>query len=124
MDTLISPHAYTQDMYFKNEKSSIFNQEPLYLGHAKMLPSPGSYVVSDRHDKKFIFIRDQTQINCLINSCQHRHAQMLDDIGVISSISCPFHYWKYDLNGQLLNAPHFHQTPCVSLLSTKTCLTQ
>ena len=37
-----------------------------------------------------------------------------------SNIVCPLHRWTYDLQGQLIGAPHFTESPCLHLNNYKT----
>ncbi len=57
-------------------------------------------------------------VELLSNICRHRQAIMLDGRGIAPNIVCPIHRWTYDLNGELLGAPHFAEQPCVKLRST------
>ena len=36
-----------------------------------------------------------------------------------SNIVCPLHRWTYDLQGQLIGAPHFADDPCLNLPTTR-----
>jgi phenylpropionate dioxygenase-like ring-hydroxylating dioxygenase large terminal subunit len=40
---------------------------------------------------------------------------MLNGSGQVDTIVCPLHRWTYDLEGQLLGAPHFGDKPCLHL---------
>jgi choline monooxygenase len=40
---------------------------------------------------------------------------MLNGRGKAQNIVCPLHRWTYDLQGNLLGAPHFAEQPCVRL---------
>jgi choline monooxygenase len=40
---------------------------------------------------------------------------MLKGRGTAENIVCPLHRWTYDLDGQLLGAPHFADNPCLNL---------
>jgi choline monooxygenase len=106
---------YANDFVFNKELSTIFKNESLYLGHEKMIPELGSYWVSKRFDDELIFLRNQFGIECIKNICQHHQALILKNSGKVSSITCPFHRWNYNLEGQLTKAPHFETVPCVSL---------
>jgi choline monooxygenase len=106
---------YANNSVFNKELSTIFKNESIYLGHEKMIPELGSYCVSPRFDNELIFLRNQSGIECIKNICQHHQALILKNSGKISSINCPFHRWNYNLEGQLIKAPHFETVPCVSL---------
>ena len=42
---------------------------------------------------------------------------MLAGRGNAQHIVCPLHRWTYELNGELLGAPRFSESPCVKLRS-------
>jgi nitrite reductase/ring-hydroxylating ferredoxin subunit len=50
-----------------------------------------------------VIVRDrERKLHALINVCQHRHAQIVDDgAGNAKLFVCPFHRWTYNLDGSL-----------------------
>ena len=106
------PVHYINEDIFEQEQETIFKKDPIYLGHEKMLPHVGSYMVSPRTKEELIFLRNQNKIECFLNVCKHHQACILKDSGVVKSISCPFHHWTYNLEGRLILAPRFNETPC------------
>ena len=54
-------------------------------------------------------------VELLSNICRHRQAIMLNGRGNTPNIVCPIHRWTYDLQGKLLGAPHFADSPCRNL---------
>jgi phenylpropionate dioxygenase-like ring-hydroxylating dioxygenase large terminal subunit len=52
------------------------------------------------------------------NVCRHRQAIMLEGRGNARNVVCPLHRWTYDLQGQLVGAPHFAEDPCLNLRNT------
>ena len=55
-----------------------------------------------------ILVRDKHgELRAFHNVCRHRGATLVDQPCNKSSISCPYHAWNYDLDGQLLFRPHF-----------------
>ena len=111
--------AYNQPSFFELEQEILFKKEPLYVGHDKMLPQQGSYIVPHRLNNDYILLRDNGAPSLISNVCKHHQAKMLKDKGEISSIICPFHRWQYDLTGKLKNAPKFEEQPCVALHQTE-----
>jgi len=61
-------------------------------------------------------VRTTNGIELLSNVCRHRQALMLRGRGnTKSNIVCPIHRWTYDLQGELVGAPHFAEDPCLHL---------
>ncbi len=111
--------AYFDEALFAHEIETLFKQGPRYIGHEQMVPTAGSYYALPAENEGRVLIRDQAQqIKLLSNVCRHRQAIMLNGSGQVQNIVCPLHRWTYDLNGQLLGAPHFADKPCAHLDAT------
>ena len=106
---------YIDDLYHEKERHQLFNQLPIYIGCEEMIPVQGNYYVSPRDDNGYVLIKNTQGIQAISNICKHHQAILLNNSGHVSNIYCPFHRWKYDLEGKFLNAPHFEKTPCVQL---------
>ena len=89
--------------------------KPGYVGHELMVPEQGSYRTLSAENEGRLLVRNQQGIELLSNVCRHRQALMLNGSGQIDNIVCPLHRWTYDLEGQLLGAPHFGDKPCLNL---------
>jgi len=109
------PAHYIDEKIFEHEQEKLLKKVPIYIGHEKMLPQVGSFLVSPQANDELIFLKNYNKIECFYNVCQHHHASILKDAGVIQSISCPFHRWNYNLEGRLIMAPKFNETHCISL---------
>ena len=107
---------YSSASFFELEQEMIFKKAPVYVGHEKMLPSIGDFFVPKHLSENYIFLRNYDGIQLISNICQHHGTHILEGQGEISSIICPFHRWRYDLSGKLINAPKFDKKPCVKLL--------
>ncbi len=61
-------------------------------------------------------MRTPQGVELISNVCRHRQAVMLRGRGNTQKhIVCPLHRWTYDLQGQLVGAPHFAEDPCLHL---------
>jgi phenylpropionate dioxygenase-like ring-hydroxylating dioxygenase large terminal subunit len=96
----------------------LFRQGPGYVGHELMVPSVGDYHSLAWLDHAKLLVRNAGGIELLGNICRHRQAIMLEGRGNERNIVCPIHRWTYDLQGTLIGAPHFAETPCKSLAKT------
>src|SRR3970040_1984464 len=83
-----------------------------------MVPDPGDYHPVAVMDHATMLVRNGSGVQLLANVCRHRQAIMLEGRGHAENIVCPLHRWTYDLNRELLGAPHFAENPCVKLAST------
>jgi phenylpropionate dioxygenase-like ring-hydroxylating dioxygenase large terminal subunit len=109
---------YCDPALAKLEQDVLFSPGPGYVGHELMVPDAGDYYALPWRDNAQVLVRNAGGVELLSNICRHRQAIMLKGRGNASNIVCPIHRWTYDLEGNLLGAPHFAEQPCVKLAST------
>ncbi len=109
---------YVDPAIYALEQQVLFPQAANYVGHELMTPNPGDYFTLEGTSHAKALVRNQQGIELLSNICRHRQALMLKGKGTASNIVCPLHRWTYDLQGELLGAPHFPEKPCLNLDST------
>lgn len=109
---------YCDPRVFDAEMRTLFATAPGYVGHELMVPETGDYFALQARNNAQALVRNEHGVELLSNICRHRQAIMLDGKGNTRNIVCPLHRWTYDLEGELLGAPHFAQKPCVSLAKT------
>ncbi|MES2548032.1 MAG: aromatic ring-hydroxylating dioxygenase subunit alpha [Pseudomonadota bacterium] len=109
---------YADAGFYQLEQQYLFANAPKYMGHALMVPNAGDYYTLDWMYNAKALINQSGEVALLSNVCRHRQAVMLTGTGNTSHIVCPLHRWTYDLDGQLLGAPHFAQNPCLHLNKT------
>lgn len=70
------------------------------------LAQPGDHVVYDVADQSLIVARTKDgSIKAYHNSCLHRGTKLRVDDGRVASFRCPFHGWRWDLDGELVELP-------------------
>ena len=106
---------YCDPEVYAAEQRMLFPRAPGYVGHELMVPNPGDYYALDWRDHAQMLVRNGNGVMLLSNVCRHRQAIMLKGRGHARNIVCPIHRWTYDLEGQLLGAPHFADKPCLNL---------
>jgi len=112
---------YLEDGIFALEKEHIFFREWICVGREEEFPAPGDYRVIDVYGESIILLRNtKGLLKAFYNVCRHRGARLCEAAvtnqecgpplkgGVINrkAIRCPYHAWTYDLDGQLMRAPH------------------
>lgn len=107
-----------------NAELEVLSTDPLQpeqtwhpMGLVEHIPEPGDYLTGNIGDEPLVVIRDKNgEIRALSRVCRHRGFDMLDgeghrgsDLrgarGNVKCLTCPYHAWTYDLEGQLLAAP-------------------
>jgi carnitine monooxygenase subunit len=93
---------------FKIEVETIFLNSWHFVGLANEIPRPGDYFTWNAFNYSFIIIRnDSLEIKCFLNSCIHRGSALCaEKKGNLknSLIQCPYHFWKFNLDGKLLDS--------------------
>jgi choline monooxygenase len=59
----------------------------------------------------FVIRQRDGDVKAFANVCRHRAASLLEGDGHVAKISCPYHSWPYELDGQLIGAPFMQETP-------------
>jgi choline monooxygenase len=112
----LSVSAYFDEGLFRKEQETIFRDGPRYLGHELAVPQVGDYYALPQEGEGRALVRTPRGVELISNVCRHRQAVMLRGRGnTRSHIVCPLHRWTYDLQGQLIGAPHFAEDPCLHL---------
>ncbi|MDE0532356.1 MAG: aromatic ring-hydroxylating dioxygenase subunit alpha [Albidovulum sp.] len=102
--TLPSKFYFGADI-FEREKDAIFYKCWLYAGHASQVSRPGSYLTTRIHDQNVFVIRNASgRLNGFYNVCQHRGHELVNGTGRTNIITCPYHAWAYDFDGNLRRA--------------------
>ena len=102
---------FTDPDVFEMEKEKVFGQYWIYAGHKSAISEPGSYFTRTIGDKQIIITRNHDgKVRTFYNVCAHRGSKMLEDTpmtdpGNLSRITCPYHLWTYELDGDLVSTP-------------------
>ena len=116
----LSVSTYFNEDLLRREQELIFQHGPRYLAHELSVPNLGDYHALPQEGEGRMLVRTRRGVELVSNVCRHRQAVMLRGRGnTKSSIVCPLHRWTYDLQGQLIGAPHFEHDPCLHLNNYK-----
>ncbi|MGB0909657.1 MAG: aromatic ring-hydroxylating oxygenase subunit alpha [Nitrospirales bacterium] len=103
--TLISD-AYRSREFYELEKDRIFSKSWVCVGYTSQVANPGDMFLTSVADQSLIITRDKTgKIHGFYNVCRHRGSTLIDEDGNYDSIRCPYHSWRYSLDGKLLATP-------------------
>ena len=122
----LPPEVYSDAAFHDFEMEAVFGAEWLCVGRQEQIPEVGDYLSATRAGEPLIVVRTKDEsIKVLSSVCQHRGMcvtantnrtddDMLDapdfQSGSTRSFRCPYHYWVYDLEGQLIGAPEMAKT--------------
>lgn len=100
--------AYRDQQLWHQEATQIFHREWVFACAEQQLPEAGCYFAFRLAGEAIAIIRNkQGQIRALSNICRHRGTPLLDEgFGKIDKlITCPYHAWAYDMDGQIKGIP-------------------
>ena len=103
------PNAcYIGDGVYQQEQDTLFRNNWAALGFGKDIASAGMIKPLSFLSIPMIMVRTQTgDINVFQNVCRHRGMILIDEPQQLRGpITCPYHAWSYDLDGNLLKTPH------------------
>jgi Rieske 2Fe-2S family protein len=111
---MLPPAAYTSAEVFGWERRNFFGGGWACVGHASLLPQPGSQAAVDTGAGGVLLVRGEDgAARAFANTCRHRGHELLPCGSSASgkSIVCPYHSWAYSLAGELRGAPGYREVP-------------
>jgi terephthalate 1,2-dioxygenase oxygenase component alpha subunit len=96
--------VYTDPQEYALEQERVFKGPTWnYLGLAADVPNPGDFIVSSVGETPVVVTRGKDgALNAFVNRCAHRGALLcLKRRGNVRGITCVYHGWSYDLEGNL-----------------------
>ncbi|NLD77389.1 MAG: aromatic ring-hydroxylating dioxygenase subunit alpha [Acidimicrobiales bacterium] len=88
--------------FMKRELDLVFPRTWLMACRLEELPSVGNYVEYRIGDRSVLVVRESKEsIRAYHNACRHRGTRLATDRGRVGSIICPFHGWRWNLDGSI-----------------------
>ena len=106
-------HALARDFYtdpaiFERDMERMLLRHWFCAGHVSGIPRAGDYLVVDLGPESVIIVRNSAgDVRALLNVCRHRGSRLCagrSGKAQSARLTCPYHAWSYDLDGQLLTA--------------------
>jgi len=104
--TGIRAASFVDPVRFEAERLRIFGDSPLLVGFSGELAKPGDRILFDAAGPPIFVVRgEQGRLNAFLNLCPHRGARLVADCAPSRRLTCPFHAWTFDLEGELSARP-------------------
>ncbi len=119
--------VYTSEEFYAFEKEAVFAREWLCVGHVSQVPNEGDFFTIQIADEPLIVTRSQDGVVRVMSAiCQHRGYPVTVDgeKGNTKQFRCSYHYWAYNLDGDLVAAPEMTRTCPLAELKAETSLPQ
>lgn len=88
------------------ERQAIFCNSWSWVGHRSQVVEPGQYLTADVAGQRVFVLRTASgELKAFFNVCMHRGHALLEGEGSVAKlITCPYHAWAYDTDGNLAGA--------------------
>ncbi|MFC3215883.1 aromatic ring-hydroxylating oxygenase subunit alpha [Novosphingobium panipatense] len=98
------PRRYHDPDFMREEWDKVFARSWLLAGPASDIPEAGDFFTFTIGPESFIVVRGEDGvIRAHYNVCPHRGSRLVTaDFGSMDRFTCPFHSWKFDLEGRNL----------------------
>jgi len=111
--SLLPLNLYSDPDFHRFEVEQVFMRTWQAVGRTEEVALPGQFFTRELFGEPIVVVRDEAgRIHALSNVCRHRGRQLVEGAGVAQTrhFTCPYHAWRYALDGQLRYAPHMEQT--------------
>ncbi len=100
--------CYQDEALFDLEGERLFRNNWLLVAHVSDLPDNRDFITFEVAGESAIVIRgNDNRLRAFHNVCRHRGARLLNERSgqCAPTLSCPFHGWTYQLDGNLVGVP-------------------
>lgn len=103
----LNKQRYISEEFADQEWRRVWSMTWLFAGLVADVPDPGDYFVYEVGAESIVVLRgDDGQLHAFYNVCQHRGNRIFSNpSGSVQQIACPYHGWRYHLDGQLAHVP-------------------
>lgn len=98
--------VYWSPEVYRLEQQSIFGKYWYYVGHVSQLGEAGSYFTVEIAEQPIVILRNKVgELRAFFNICTHRAGPVALGSGQCNRLTCLYHAWSFDLDGNLRGIP-------------------
>ncbi len=102
----IPPDRYYTREFMEKEWEHLWTKIWHIAGREQELKEAGDYITHDFMHESVIIVRQKDgSLKGFYNACAHRAQRLVWGAGSQDSFSCPYHGWKFDLEGSVIDLP-------------------
>jgi phenylpropionate dioxygenase-like ring-hydroxylating dioxygenase large terminal subunit len=98
---------YWREDVHQRELERIFRREWHWIGLETDVARPGQFVRSEVAGHDIVVVRTDRGLRAWHNVCRHRGSKLVTASGRCDAFACPYHGWRYGLDGTLIATPRF-----------------
>ncbi len=105
--------SYTSAEQLDREWRDLFGKMPLLVGFSCQIRNPGDWLTDDFAPVPILVVRGHDgRARAFANVCRHRGTKIARGCGTAArAFVCPYHAWRYDLDGSLGAVPDAYGFP-------------
>ncbi|MEU6934754.1 Rieske (2Fe-2S) protein [Streptomyces sp. NPDC046374] len=109
----LPPAAFTSPGLWERERESVFGRSWVPVAHVDEPAEPGAYVALSVAGETVVVVRGEDGVlRGLSTVCRHRLMPVVEEgSGRTDVFTCPYHLWRYGLDGRLVGATHMKRNP-------------
>jgi phenylpropionate dioxygenase-like ring-hydroxylating dioxygenase large terminal subunit len=97
---------YSSPEVYRREQTEIFGKYWYYVGHTSQLAGSGSYFTVEIAEQPLVILRNKAgTLKAFFNICTHRAGPVALGSGQRQRLTCLYHAWSFDLEGNLRGIP-------------------
>ncbi len=103
-DRVVDNRVYRDPAVYEREVRHVFGDSWIFACHASEVAAVGDFVASSHAGSPILVTRDhEGRVRAYLNVCRHRGCRVvMQDKGHASAFRCPYHFWVYSLEGELV----------------------
>lgn len=104
---VVDNHVYWEPGVYAAEMERIFSRVWQLVCHESEVAAPGTFLSVRIAGSPVVVVRGKDgTLRAFYNTCRHRGARVvMEDCGQAPSLRCPYHFWVYSLEGDLIGIP-------------------
>ncbi len=96
---------YVDETFYKVERAAVFGHSWQVVGLARDLEDEGAFITGQLGPDPVVVVRHEGTLRGFHNVCRHHAACVAVGQGRTEQFVCPYHGWRYGLDGRLQSAP-------------------
>ena len=102
----LPPAAFTSTALWELERDRIFHRSWFVVARSEQLSKVGDYLALTLAGEPVVVARAADGLHALSSVCRHRFMPVVESgAGNTDAFTCPYHLWRYGLDGRLRGAP-------------------
>jgi Rieske 2Fe-2S family protein len=102
---------YHDPTVYEADRGRVFHALWSCIGREEQIAEPGDYLTQELAGESILVTRTlEGELRGHYNVCRHRGTRLADGCGHVRKVlTCPYHAWSYDLEGNLVGTPNVHE---------------